>query len=312
MQIDILKTDDDGILKNRRRLANRAVDLGLGFNILLAAGKTLAGIAGHSQALLADGINSTSDVAYYLVVKVFVWLSGKPADREHPYGHHQYESIASVVVGAFVVATAIAIFWDSANKAYDLAVGRLGNPPIALFTLAVALATVAVKIFLAAYTRGIGGRTKNPALMSLAREHRNDIFSALAAAIGISLGMRGLMWVDPVAGALVSLVILKTGIDILRESSAELMDTVPSEPLAQEVGRILSGQEGVEEVEEVHAHRFGPYYVINLTLGVRGDITVAQGDLIATRAEKTLCRRMELVRKVYVHYHPVRPKSESP
>lgn len=308
MQTDILKTDDDQALCQRRRAANRAVDLGLGFNILLAAGKTLAGIAGHSQALLADGINSTSDVAYYLVVKVFVWLSGKPADREHPYGHHQYESIASVVVGAFVVATAIAIFWDSANKAYDLAVGRLGKPPIALFTLAVALATVAVKIFLAAYTRRVGARTKNPALMSLARDHRNDIFSALAASVGIFLGMRGLLWVDPVAGALVSLVILKTGIDILRESSTELMDTVPGEPLAREVGKILGDVGGVEEVEEVHAHRFGPYYVINLTIGVRGEMTVSQGDRIATEAEQILCRRMELVRKVYVHYHPAGAK----
>ncbi len=209
-------------------------------------------------------------MAYYLVVKVFVWLSGKPADREHPYGHHQYESSASVVVGASVVAAAIAIFWDSANKAFDLAMGKLEKPPIALFTLVVALATAAVKVGLMAYTKAA----------------------------------RGLLWVDPVAGAVVSLVILKTGIEILRESSTELMDTVPGEPLARKVRGLFSGLEGVEEVEEVHANRFGPYHVVNLNLGVNGEMTVLQGDAIATRAERLLCQRMELVRKVYVHYHP--------
>ncbi|MCK7481890.1 MAG: cation transporter [Candidatus Moduliflexus flocculans] len=75
---------------------------------------------GHSPALLADGINSTSDVAYGIIVKVFIRKARKPADDEHPYGHRQLESIAAVVVGAFVLTTAVAIFWDAINRVYDL------------------------------------------------------------------------------------------------------------------------------------------------------------------------------------------------
>ncbi len=89
-------------------------------NIFLALLKTSVGILGHSPALLAEGVNSTSDVAYYVVVAVFMRLSHKPADETHPYGHNQLESIASLVVGAFIVTTAIAVFWNAVNDVFEL------------------------------------------------------------------------------------------------------------------------------------------------------------------------------------------------
>ena len=104
----------------RHQKTIQAVNLGLIANTILAILKTGVGITGHSPALLADGINSTSDVAYGIVVRIFMRLSGKPADEEHPYGHDRLESIAAVVVGAFVITTAISIFWASINKVYKL------------------------------------------------------------------------------------------------------------------------------------------------------------------------------------------------
>jgi cation diffusion facilitator family transporter len=98
--------------KQRERQSSLAVNLGLVANLFLAALKTSIGVLGHSPALLADGINSTSDVAYYLVVIVFMKLAREPADTEHPYGHSQLESIAALIVGSFVITTAIAIFWS--------------------------------------------------------------------------------------------------------------------------------------------------------------------------------------------------------
>ncbi|MCI5223080.1 MAG: cation-efflux pump, partial [Candidatus Electrothrix sp. AR4] len=94
-----------GNTENRRKKAESVVNIGLFFNSVLAIVKVFAAVTGHSQALLADGINSISDVIYFIVVKIFVRLSGKPADPEHPYGHHQLESIAALVVGAFVITT---------------------------------------------------------------------------------------------------------------------------------------------------------------------------------------------------------------
>jgi len=280
------------------------IHLGLAANILLAALKTSIGILGHSPALLADGVNSTSDVAFGIVVSVFMRLAGKPPDEEHPYGHTQMESIAAVVVGSFVMTTAIAIFWDAVNNVYDLLVGQGDFGGAAVGALWAALFTVVLKLGLTAWTQRIGQQTQNAAVLALAYDHRNDVFSALAATAGITFGRMGYPWVDPLAGALVALIILRTGIEILRESTEDLMDTVPGKALAQQITALLAPIQGIQQIEEIHAHRFGPYLVVNITIGVDGSLSVAEGDQIATQIEHTLIEEIEYMRRVHVHYHP--------
>lgn len=286
--------------------ANAIVNAGLGANIVLAGLKTCIGVLGHSPALLADGINSTSDVAYYIVVKIFMKLAGKPPDREHPYGHSQLETIAALVVGSFVVATGIAIFWDSVNRVYDYFAGTSTYGGAEISALWVALFTVIVKIVLTILTRRVGKRTRNAAILALAYDHRNDVLSAGGAAVGILLGRMGLPFGDPAVGALVAIMVLKTGIHILRESSADLMDTVPGHELEEQARALLATVPGVIAVEEVHAHRFGPYLVINIQIGIDGSQTVTQGDAIASQVEDVLKSRIGYVLRAYVHYHPAR------
>lgn len=297
---------NEDIMDDERRDHENAltIHLGLGVNFLLAALKTFMGIWGHSPALLADGINSSSDVAYYIVVAIFMRLARKPPDVEHPYGHSQLESIAALVVGSFVITTAIAIFWNAVNEVYELLSGQAAFGGATLGALGVALLTVILKLGLTIFTQRIGQQTKNAAVLALAYDHRNDLFSASAAALGIFLGREGYPWVDPLAGALVALVILRTGIEILRQSSEDLMDTVPGRSLAAQITELLGSIPGVKEIEEIHAHRFGPYLVVNLTIGVEGSLSVAAGDDIATQVEHILCQNVELLRRVHVHYHP--------
>src|SRR5512141_3113113 len=146
--------------RDRDRKSLWAVNLGLGINIVLSAVKTIFGILSNSPALLAEGINSISDVAYYVVAGIFVRLANKPADIEHPYGHRPLESIASLVVGAFVVATAVKVFWDAEDKMWELISGEissLGSHPFALW---VAMGTVGIKVILFLYVRKLGQETK--------------------------------------------------------------------------------------------------------------------------------------------------------
>ncbi len=295
----------------RDRKSIWAVNLGLGVNIILSAVKTTVGILGHSPALLAEGINSISDVAYYVVAGIFVRMANKPADTEHPYGHRQLESIASLVVGAFVVSTAVVVFWDSVDKIWDILDGQTTSQGASQFALWIALGTVAIKIFLFYYVRRLGEETQNPVVFALAYDHRNDIFSATAASIGIFLGQRGLPWVDPLAGAMVALLILRTGIYILRESSMQLMDTVPSRKLAKQILKLLKDVKGVRQLEELQAHRFGPNIVINLTIGIEGTLTVAQGDRIATSVEEMIYNSIPNVMRVHIHYHPADKQHEN-
>jgi len=291
-------------IEKRQRKGVQAVNLGLVVNILLAGLKTVIGVVGSSPALLADGINSTSDVAYYLVVSVFMRMARKPADNEHPYGHGQLESIAALVVGAFVITTAIAIFWDAVNNIFDLWRGVGGFHAADSITLVVAVFTVGVKILLTVYTFRVGRTTDNPAVLALAYDHRNDIFSAAAVGIGILLSQMGILWGDPLAGALVALVVLRTGLKIVQDSSRDLMDAVPSQSLARLIQRILTRIPEIKTVEEVQAHRFGPYLVVNLTIGVDGCLTVTEGDQIASLAESILYQEVEYLGRVHIHYHP--------
>lgn len=281
-----------------------AVNLGLGINIGLAAFKTIIGITGHSPALLAEGINSTSDVAYYVVASIFVRMANKPADEEHPYGHQQLESIAALVVGSFIVTTAVAVFWDAVDKIWDLLSHVTTSQGASSLALWMALVTVGIKLFLTYFVRNLGRQTKNPVVEAMAYDHRNDFFSAAAASLGIFLGQRGLPWVDPLAGAIVAVLILRTGVYILRESSVDLMDAVPSKELAEQIAELLMDVPGVDQLHEVQAHRFGPHSVVNVTIGVDGSLSVRDGDEIASRVEELLLDNLPNLRRVHVHYHP--------
>jgi cation diffusion facilitator family transporter len=281
------------------------VDLGLVANAVLAALKTGVGVLGHSPALLADGINSVADVVYYLVVRVFMVFARKPADAEHPYGHERLESIGALVVGSFVVATGVAVLLNAAHQVFELLGGASDYGGAESWALWAALFTIVVKIVLTVYTRRVGRSTGNLAVAALAHDHRNDILSAGAAALGIWLGRAGHPWVDPAAAGLVALVILKTGVDILRESSDALMGAQAESGLSRQVAAWLHGVDGVREVQQVRAHSFGPYIVLNLTIGVDGTLTVAAGDAIADEVERVLHERVEYLRAVHVHYHPV-------
>ncbi|MDK9708055.1 MAG: cation diffusion facilitator family transporter [Desulforhopalus sp.] len=290
---------------HRHKRGILAVNVGLTANALLAVLKTCVGIIGHSPALLADGINSTSDVAYGIVVKIFMGISSKPADQEHPYGHDRLESIAAVVVGAFVITTAISIFWSSISSVYDLLSHGSDSAGASRLALWIALFTIVMKIWLSAWTNKIGKETNNNVLLALAADHRNDIFSALAATIGILFGQMGYLFVDPLAGGVVSIIILMTGIEIIRESAADLMNTLPGQKLTEEIRNKMQELDEVLDVEEIHGHRFGLYMVLNITIGVSPALTVAEGDRIATLVEDLLVRDIDFIRRVFVHYHPV-------
>ena len=289
----------------RQKKAKFVVNIGLGFNALLAVGKIGAGIVGHSQALLADGVNSISDVVYFLIVKIFIKLSGRPADSQHPYGHYQYETIAALVVGAFVITTGFAIFWDSVNVAFDLMTGEIAVMAVRSFALYTAIATIVIKIILMIQARFVGYATKNIAVIAIARDHRNDIFASLGAAIGMLLSMLGTIWADPVAGAIVAIIVAKTGFDILREATDDLMDDVPDKELSEQIKATLLDDASIRRIDEIHAHRFGPYLVANITICIDGSLSVARADLIATTAEKKLLERIDMLRKVYIHTHPI-------
>jgi cation diffusion facilitator family transporter len=291
--------------RDRDFLTSLTVNLGLFSNIVLAALKTSIGILGHSPAVLADGINSTSDVVYYIAVKIFMKQARKPADKEHPFGHRQLESISAIVVGAFILTTGITIFWESVNKVYELIIGVETGRSASIWALSIALATFVIKLGLYFYTRGTAGKTRNPTLRALANDHLNDIMASVAVIIGVVLGRLGYFWMDPAAGAIVAVYIIKTGVEIIMDSSTELMDHVPDDEFGRELRDVTLLVEGVKGIDDLGLHRFGPYYTISMTISVAGDISIDEGHSISNTVEERLMEHFDNgLRKVHIHYHP--------
>jgi len=291
-------------LNDRRNIF--AVNLGLGSNLVLAFLKVTFGIAGHSPALLADGINSSSDVVYYIAAKVFLHMSVKPADKEHPYGHRQMENIAAIVVGSFIITTAIAIFWNSIDLVYDIIIRKTKAHEAAHITFIIALFTVGLKTVLTAVTRSIGIKTKNNAIKALAYDHLNDIFASVAVAIGIFFSRLGHFWVDPLAGCIVALFILKTGIEIIRESAYGLMSTEPDEELKNIIETKAWQIPGITGVENIRVHTFGQFFMVNMDILLDQSLTISQGDAIADVLESQLNKEIHNLLEAHIHYHPDR------
>lgn len=293
----------------RDKLTSRIVNLGLGSNIILSLAKTFFGIFGHSPALLADGINSVSDVVYYVVVKIFMHHARKPADAEHPYGHRQLENIAAIVVGAFILTTGIAIFWDAINKVFNQLSGHAPGRSASFAVLIIAIGTILLKIFLYFYTNKIYRKVDNPMVRALANDHLNDIMATAAVVVGVIMGRLGFHWMDPAAGAIVAFYIAKTGVEIIMDSSADLMDSVPDPEFGRQVRNIALQVEGVYRIEELGVHRFGHLFTINMTIGVDGSLSVEEGHKLSHAVEDALMAKYGAsLHSVHIHYHPAFPQ----
>lgn len=289
---------------NRTR---RSINLGLFTNIIFSILKTVIGIYGKSQALIADGINSTSDVAYYLAVSIFMKKSHKPADEEHPYGHRQLDNIAAIVVGAFIVTTGATIFWNSITTLYTIWKGEYESCQSFLFPMIIASLTVVAKIYLYLDTKITFKQTKNPTIKALMDDHLNDIMASGTVLISLAFAYfnSNMIWIDPVASCLVAIFIFKTGFEILLDSSNDLMDAMPDDDFSQKVEAIILTHKEIFGITHIGVHKYGPSFVLNLTIEVDSHLTVAKGDEICDDLEEQLMQEFpDSLKKTNIHYHP--------
>jgi cation diffusion facilitator family transporter len=285
----------------------RSVNLGLVTNIIFSILKTIIGIYGKSQALIADGINSTSDVAYYVAVSIFMKKSHKPADEEHPYGHRQLDNIAAIVVGAFIVTTGATIFWNSINTLYTIWKGQYDACQSFLFPMIIASITVIAKIYLYLDTRITYKQTKNPTIKALMNDHVNDIMASGTVLISLIFAYfnENMIWIDPVASCLVAVFIFKTGFEIVVDSSTDLMDAMPDDDFVKKIEEIVLAHSQVFGISHIGVHKYGPSFVLNLTIEVDSQLTVAQGDGICDDLEEELMHEFpDSLKKTNIHYHP--------
>ena len=277
-------------------------------NALLVAFKFVAGILGNSSAMVADAVHSLSDFLTDILVLVFVRISAKPQDKDHDYGHGKYETIASFIIALGLLAVAIGIIVEGAKKfALWLKGGDLAAPgQIALWA---ALVSIVMKELLFQYTVRRGKSIESQALVTNAWHHRSDALSSIGAAIGIGgallLGERWTV-LDPIAGIIVGAMLVKTSIDLVRGSMADLTEGSLPEETEQEILQIIRSVPEVIDPHNLRTRRIGNQIAIEVHVRMKGDTPLQQAHEKASLIEHQLRDRFGKHTHVNVHMEPVK------
>jgi cation diffusion facilitator family transporter len=285
----------------RYNRGRRATIIGLIVNAVLASIKLGAGILGHSQALIADAVESFADIFSSVAVWRGLAVAATPADEDHPYGHGKAEPIAAALVATMLLLAAAGIVITSLRDVFAPQQG-----PEA-FTLAVLLAVVLVKELLFRFARREGAATESSAVLSDAWHHRSDAITSLAAAIGISVALIGgerYAAADDVAAIVAAGIIAWNGWRLLRPALDELMDTAPNLKLAEEIRGIASTVPGVCRVEKCLVRKMGYQYYVDMHVEVDPQLTVLSAHDIAHRVKDRVRMENPAVRDVLVHIEP--------
>lgn len=283
------------------RDVTRAALLGLYVNLALAAAKLAGGILGHSFALVADAVNSLSDVVTTLVVLVALRVAQRPPDVEHPYGHTRAEGIAATNVAVLIAVSALALGWE--------AVQRIGSthplPPV--WTLWIAGANAVVKEALYRYKVLVGRRTGSAAIVANAWDHRSDALCALAVLVGLAVvrwGGVAFLWADEVAALVVVAAIVWSGVRLFRSSASELLDVQAPDEFVRAIREAASSVAGVRGVEKLWVRKSGLEYFADIHIEVDPELTVAEGHRIGHAVKDRLVGQFPALRDVLVHLEP--------
>lgn len=293
-------------MNERASAANRVTWVGFCLNLVLTAFKLLAGVIGHSGAMVADAMHSLSDFATDIVVLVGFRFVGKPADKGHDYGHGKYETLATAVIGAALLLVGASIFWGGAVKIWHSFKGEHLEAPGGI-ALVAALVSILTKEWLYRYTVITGKRINSQAVVANAWHHRSDAFSSVGTMLGIGGAIvLGEKWhiLDPVAAVVVSLFIIKVAIDISSGSIRELAEESLADEVEDEIFRIASGFQGVTHPHNLRTRRIGSDIAVDLHIRVACDMRVDNAHEIASEIESAIRKRFGQATFVSIHIEP--------
>jgi len=268
-------------------------------NILLSIFKLIAGILGRSSAMIADGIHTIADVITTIIVILGLSISSKDADKEHPYGHEKFESALAKLISIILFGTGVFIGYEAIKT---LIHGEYTKPGgIALIAAAL---SIAVKELMYWYTIKTAHKIQSIGMEADAWHHRSDAFTSIGTFIGI-LGARfGLAFLDPLAAIVVSIFIMKVGVDLYIKSMNELVDKAADQNIIDNIRSATISIKGVEEINDLKTRIFGNKVYVDLEIAVNKDLSVEDGHLIAENVHDAIERSVPSVKHCMVHIEP--------
>lgn len=291
---------------NRTQEIFKVTIIGSVVNVLLLVMKFVAGVLGHSSAMIADAVHSLSDFLTDVVVLVFVKISGKPKDKSHEYGHGKFETLALTVIGLVLVVVALGIISEGVLKIDDFFEGQTLEAP-GMLALWAAVASILLKEAVYRYSIIKARKLNSQALEANAWHHRSDALSSIGTLIGVGgaifLGQR---WVilDPIASVVVGVFIGKVAFDLLKNGVGDLTDKALPESVEQEILKMVSEVENVGNPHNLKTRRIGNHYAIELHIKMDGNITLREAHDKATEIENLLRSKYGKETHVGVHVEP--------
>jgi cation diffusion facilitator family transporter len=275
-------------------------------NVVLLLFKFVAGIVGHSAAMVADAVHSLSDFVTDVIVLVFVHISSKPKDKSHDYGHGKYETLAMTLIGVALLIVAIGIIYSGAMKIIAWMNGEQLEAP-GMLALWAALLSVLLKEGVYQYSMVKARQLNSQVVEANAWHHRSDALSSVGTAIGIGgaifLGQRWTV-LDPIASLVVGAFIVKVAVDLLHRGIDDLMEHSLPEDVEEEILRIVGELKGVVDPHDLRTRKIGNRYAIELHILMDGDITLHEAHNKASEVEDLLRARYGEDTHVAVHVEP--------
>lgn len=282
-------------------------------NVVLLVVKFVAGIFGHSAAMIADAVHSLTDFATDVVVLIFVHLGNKPADRDHDYGHGKYETLATAIIGTSLLAVGVLIFCSGAGKTWRVIQGEMLPSP-GKVALVAAVASIVLKEWAYRFTVKVGKRCQSEAVVANAWHHRSDALSSVGTMIGIGgailLGNRWTV-LDPLASIVVSVFIVRAAWQLMMESMKELTEASLSDEDEAVIMHIAASEPGVSEVHNLRTRRVGNRIAIEMHARMLGSTPLVEAHRHATAIEHRIKEHFGPDTLVSIHLEPVKEKSAS-
>ena len=301
-------------MTNRYKKAQKVTIISMVVNVILTIIKFIGGIAGNSHALIADAIHSLSDNVSSIAVLIGLKIAQKPPDKKHPYGYGKSESVTTLIIAMVLVIVGFQIMYTSIESIWMDTTSEITS----MMVLYIIILVLIVKELLFQYKFRAGTKLNSPALIADAWHHRSDAISSAVALVGVGLALIGshydipyLGLFDPIAGAVIAIIIMYMGFKLAKDAVSITLEMVLNEEEITDMRKTAMSVDKVIQVDDLRARSHGSYVVVEMNISVEGNTTVAESHRITKNVKQKLISEHDIVKNVHVHVDPYNQEDES-
>ncbi len=288
--------------KTTNTMLNKVSYVTITCNTILTIIKFLAGIIGHSSAMVSDAVHSLSDIFTTIVALIGVKFSMKQADKDHPYGHERLECVASLFLSCVLLVVGFGIGYDGIEKIISGNYNNLKAPTT--IALIAAIFSIITKEAMFWYTRHYAKLLNSPAFMADAWHHRSDALSSIGSLLGIGAAMLGFPIFDPIASVIICLFIFKVAFDILIDAIKKMLDTSCSEEYEEQLVAHILSQPDVSNIDMIQTRMFGNKIYVDAEIAVDGSLSLREAHEICHAVHDSVEKNFDNIKHIMIHVNP--------